>query len=312
MRRAALEALACPHCFRRLQAVESTDPILEGVLKCERDDLLFPVQGGIPRLVRLDRQAKVEAFAQAYSRVWQRDGWGGGDTEYLLSLPERDTTGRQTEKWRVKARSMQALFALLDQLLPIRILDLGAGIGWLSHHLAERGHEVYSVDPILDDVLGLGTAGVYLRHGPYFERVWGELERPPFQRDSLDAVVCNASLHYTPAIEESLEQIQRILRPGGTLILLNSPVHKDKASARRAQADFRARLLKLGAEESISARVHHLVRAELELNLSQVIGPVAEVRFDPGRTFRLTRKLKGLVLGMELASFPIITATKGT
>lgn len=279
-------------------------------MTCEQDGRTFPVQKGIPLLVRVDRQADVEAFARNYSRVWLRDGWGGGDDEYFLNLPDKDTTGRQPTKWRVKARSAQALFAVLHRIRPHRILDLGAGIGWLSYRLAERGYESYAVDAILDDVLGLGAAGVYLRRGPHFERVWGELERPPFQRDSLDAVICNASLHYTPAIMETLGQIQRILRPGGTLIVLNSPVHEDKGDAARAEADFRSHLRRLGAGESVTSRVHHFVRPELEEGLRTAVGPVQNAPFDPGRAFRLTRRLKGLVLGMELATFPLLTATK--
>ena len=175
MRRSALEVLACPHCLGPLDLATDEQDVEQGTLRCDRESRKFPVVDGVPHLVRLDRVEWARSFAEAYSRGWQRDGWGSADPEYLLNLPHRDLTGRQTGKWRFKARTMEALFAFLDELSPRRVVDLGCGVGWLSHHLARRGYQVYALDIVRDRVLGLGAAGVYVRVGPFFERVWGEL-----------------------------------------------------------------------------------------------------------------------------------------
>jgi SAM-dependent methyltransferase len=313
MRQESLAVLACPRCLGPLslpRAPSSSSSVAE--LECADENLRFPIIGGIPQLVSPERANAVRAIAEAYSLVWRKDGWGCALPSYLLNLPDRDTTGRQSGKWRVKARSMDALFELFRTLVPRRVLDLGCGVGWLTDRLARRGHEAFAIDILQDEVLGLRAADAYLHAGSVFERVWGELERPPFQAETFDAVVCNASLHYAASLEVALAEVKRILRPRGVFVVMNSPVHNDAQSAQRAERSFRLRLSRLEASEDLVSRYHHFVRSRLEAALTAAIGPPRLQQFDPGRNFRLTRRAKGVLLGMELASFPIVWAQKRT
>ncbi|MGQ0797646.1 MAG: methyltransferase domain-containing protein, partial [Methanobacteriota archaeon] len=186
----------------------------------------------------------------------------------------------------------------------------GCGMGWLAARLAALGLETFAIDIVLDEVLGLKAAGAYLESGVYFERVQGELDRPPFRGGSMDLVICNASFHYAPDPDAVVDQADRVLRPGGAFVILNSPVHEDPRSAARAERDFRKHLLGLGADPDMVAGYSHLVRKELEDRLRRRFPSVHELPFDPGLLFRWTRTIKGLVLRMELASFPILVATK--
>ena len=313
MQQASLAVLACPRCFGHLSlpaALPGSWPVAE--LACADEKLRFPVMDGIPQLVSPERANAVRTMAEVYSRVWQKDGWGNPSPLYLLNLPDRDTTGRQSGKWRVKARSMDALFGLFRTLSPRRVLDLGCGVGWLSDRLARRGYDAFAMDIVQDNALGLRAADVYLRAGSVFERVWGELERPPFLARTFDAVVCNASLHYAASLDVAMAGANRVLRPGGIFVVMNSPVHDEAQSAERAERSFRRRLSLLGASEELVSRYHHFVRSRLEATLAAAIGPPREQRFDPGRSFRLKRRAKGVLLDMELASFPIIWAQKRT
>ncbi len=311
MRRRALEVLACPVCLSDLETPDfDAGEFSEGELACRREAHAFRVVDGIPHMVRPERADRVRAFAESYSKAWCRDGWGAVDSDYLLRLPYRDTSRRRSIEWRVKARSLEALERYLNNLRPHRVADLGSGVGWLSYHLARRGHEVYAVDIVHDNILGLGAATTYLRRGVYFERVLGELSRPPLLDASIDTVICNASLHYATSLPQVVEEINRVLRPGGALVVLNSPVHRDSDSALRAEGDFRERLRRLGADEEVASAYHHFTFDVLGEVLSSGIGKVERIPFDPGLVFRSVRRLKGLVLGMELANFPILLATK--
>ena len=310
MHRRALEVLACPECALPFTEISSSSETLEaGTLRC-RYGHEFEIASGIPLLVQESDLPRVRAYANSYAPTWAKDGWGCPDPDYLMNLPYRDVTRRRAAEWRVKARSMEAVFRVLDPRTCRRVVDLGSGVGWLSHRLATRGHEVYAVDAVLDETVGLGAAGAYLQAGPPFERVWGELHRPPFRSSIVDAVVCNASLHYARDLSIALREIARILRPGGLVAILNSPVHINRASAARAESDFRAHLRNLGATEGVVSTYHHFTRSQLESDVRAAIGTVHEIRFDSGRWFRWSRRLKGLALRMELASFPILTVTK--
>jgi len=261
-------------------------------------------------LVRQGDRPRLSAFVGSYAQTWATDGWGSRDLEYLTNLPYRDVTGRRSTEWRVKARSMETLFHVLPPQTWKRVVDLGCGAGWLSHHLARHGHEVFAVDINLDETVGLAAAGAYNRIGPPFERVWGDSHHPPFLTSTIDAVVCNASLHLSSDVTAVLTEISRILRSGGVLLVMNSPVHETADSAARAQFDFRKHLSNLGATGDVVAIYHHLVRSELESYMRTSVGPVHEIPFDPGRLFRWSRRIKGIALRMELASFPILMATK--
>ena len=310
MRPQALQVLACPDCFLPLAEETRASGTLDvGTLRCGQDHE-FAVAGDVPMLIRESDRPRLRAFADSYGLAWKKAGWGSPDIKYLENLPFRDVTRRHATEWKVKARSMVALLGVLDPRKPLRVFDLGCGNGWLSHQLAIRGHDVYAVDVALDDTVGLGAAGVYVRLGPPFQRVWADLERLPVQSASVDAVVCNASLHYARDVRVSLRNIARVLRPGGFLAILNSPVHTRPTSAARAQADFRARLRSLEASHEVVSTYHHFTRSELVSDVLSTVGPVEETWFDSGLRFRWSRRLKGLALRMELASFPILIATK--
>ncbi|MEE8585270.1 MAG: class I SAM-dependent methyltransferase, partial [Acidobacteriota bacterium] len=136
---------------------------------------------------------------------------------------------------------------LRRRLLPrlgdgLKILDLGAGVGWLSHRLAGLGHHTCAVDLSLDDQDGLGAA----RHfSPSWPRLQAEFDRLPIASESVDAVLYNSSLHYSTDYRITLGEALRVLRPDGWLAVLESPLYRHEESGRRMaaqrQADFKRR-----------------------------------------------------------------------
>ena len=60
---------------------------------------------------------------------------------------------------------------------PLRLLDLGAGNGWLSYHLARRGHEAAAVDLTVNDFDGLGA---HVHFDAPFTPVQAEFDHLPF------------------------------------------------------------------------------------------------------------------------------------
>src|SRR2546425_8497839 len=117
MQQASLAVLACPRCFGHLSlpaALPGSWPVAE--LACADEKLRFPVMDGIPQLVSPERANAVRTMAEAYSRVWQKDGWGNPSPLYLLNLPDRDTTGRQSGKWRGEGGSKEGAVLVVFRL----------------------------------------------------------------------------------------------------------------------------------------------------------------------------------------------------
>ena len=117
------------------------------------------------------------------------------------------------------------------------MLDLGAGVGWLSNRLAGLGHYPCAIDLNLDPRDGLGAARHY---GGDWPCVQAEFDRLPLADRQADLVIYNASLHYSTAYRATLAEALRVLRPGGRIVVLDSPIYRRDASGRQMLAERQA------------------------------------------------------------------------
>ena len=150
----------------------------------------------------------------------------------LASLPYL-RSGPLARQWQVRARTFEAFVAHVVRPMthrrhrPLRILDLGAGNGWLCHRLA-LDHRCTAIDIREDDVDGLGAAAELSRLVP-FECVVASFERLPVPDCSADLAVFNASLHYATELAPVLAEAARTLVPGGRIVILDSPFYANEA-----------------------------------------------------------------------------------
>ena len=93
------------------------------------------------------------------------------------------------------------------------VLDLAAGTGKLTRLLVPTGAEVVAVEPVEQMRAALARAL------PEATALAGTAEDLPLPDDSVDAVVAGSAFHWFRG-DEALEEIHRVLRPGGSLGLL--------------------------------------------------------------------------------------------
>ena len=102
------------------------------------------------------------ASCSEYQTVRAAEGRGSEDPEYYLALPYRDLSGRNVSQWAIRARTFRyierKILPPLEAVHPaaMKVLDLGAGNGWMSYRLALRGHRPAAVDLLTNDQDGLG------------------------------------------------------------------------------------------------------------------------------------------------------------
>jgi SAM-dependent methyltransferase len=192
----------------------------------------------------------------------------------------------------------------------LTILDLGAGSGWLAHRLAQRGHSVLAID-LLDDALdGLGAIQHY-QGG--VQPVIAQFDRLPLAAELADLVVFNASFHYSTNYGLTLRETLRVLRPQGTLVILDSPMYNDPTSGARMVQERRARFLAAyGFASDALPSEHFLSPARLDA-LADELGLVWQIH-RPALDWRtsLGRTIGGIRAQREPASFPVIVGTAGT
>jgi SAM-dependent methyltransferase len=125
-----------------------------------------------------------------------------------------------------------------------RILDVGAGNGWLSYRLTLMGLRPVAVDLLVNEKDGLGAAKHYRMHLPnMFPRFQAESTRLPFGSALFDAVIFNASFHYAESYTATLLEALRCLKTGGTIIVADSPWYSNKTSGEQMLAERRTAFL---------------------------------------------------------------------
>ncbi len=229
---------ACPACRTALM------PDGADALACRSCPARYERREGIWRFLTDAEVARYERFLAEYEMIRRAEGRGSTDPAYYRALPVVADDDLLRDQWRMRATSWRHARALVldGGAAPARVLDLGAGLGWLSHQLARAGHHPVAVDLSVDDLDGLGAA----RHlDPMWPRVQAEFDHLPLADGEADVVIFNASLHYSVDYAVTLAEALRVLRPGGALVLMDSPIYRDAEAGRsmvsERQIDFEQR-----------------------------------------------------------------------
>ena len=109
-----------------------------------------------------------------------------------------------------------ALISLLPALERAKVLDVGCGPGWYADYLAGHGADVTAFD-LNAEFVGLTKARV----GNRARVLQADLAEPlAFAADQeFDIAVCPLVLHYLRDWQPALRELNRVLKPGGALVL---------------------------------------------------------------------------------------------
>jgi SAM-dependent methyltransferase len=253
-------------------------------------------------------------FAREYRTVRHAEGWGSKDPAYYRALPHRDLTGRYSEIWRIRAQSYETFVDHVLQPLeretvkPLEVVDLGAGNGWLAYRLSQRGHCVLAVDLLEDSLDGLGAIKLYARG---VRAVLAEFDHLPLASEGADLAIFNASLHYSTDYARTLAEALRVIRPGGTLVILDSPMYSDPGSGARMVREREARFLASYGFASNALPSEHYLTAERLASLAHELHLTWRVHLptlDVGSWIK--RTMNGLRARREPARFPVIVGIR--
>jgi SAM-dependent methyltransferase len=239
--------LACPACRTPLGSFSS----FSDEARCPGCGLAYPCVEGIWRFLPPERSARFAPFLADYTRIRQAEQRGSEDPAYYLGLPDCPPDHPIAWQWALRRRTYAAL---TRRVLPrlgqsLKVVDLGAGVGWLSNRLALLGHHPLAVDLTTDDRDGLGAARHYLpssadppanRLAPRWPRVQAEFDRLPLADETADLVIFNASLHYSTDYAVTLGEALRVLVRGGSMVVLETPLYKSDESGSRMTAERHA------------------------------------------------------------------------
>lgn len=160
-----------------------------------------------------------------------------------------------------------AMLTLLPSVAGSRVLDLACGTGRYGALALERGAQ---------QVVGVDNSPAMVARVAWGRAVVAPCDRLPLPADSVQVVLCGLALGHLPALEPTLHEIARVLRPGGVALI--SDFHPVQAQ-RGAQRTFTAEGRVYAVEHTVHTvdAYHRAVRA-CGLTISGVVEPEYEGR----------------------------------
>lgn len=297
-----LPRFACPECRTEGAAAG------EARVVCRSCGRAFDERHGVWRFLTPARGAQLEQFVRQYRAVRDRDGYRSAGGEYYRRLPAVSPGDPHESDWRIRRETYHHLLGhvLAAGPLPLRVLDLGAGSGWLSHRLSALGHRAVAVDAIDDEVDGLGAA----RHfATPFAAVQADFDALPLVPGQFDLVIFNGSLHYAPDSAATLERAHQMLARGGALVVMDSPMFPaDRDGSAMVGDKLRRFRVDCGLTDAIQRGLGYLTFATLAAIAERLH---LDPQFVPSRgpiRWRLRRSLARLRLRRAPAAFGLWVA----
>lgn len=232
----------------------------------ELTGILRVAQSGVSRHLGLLREAGLVVEQRAGTFAWYRlapDLEAGGDgraplwswlrSEFDQPTPATSADDARLEEVRrvrqesfaqhgderhqlVPGRSWAAWARALGLLLPPQdIVDLGCGEGYLTIEAARWARHVTAIDRS-PEVLARGRDLARRRRFKNITWKRGELDHLPLADASADVVLMSHALHHASSPAAALREARRVLRPEGSILLLDLRTH-DQSWVRSALGD---------------------------------------------------------------------------
>jgi SAM-dependent methyltransferase len=158
---------------------------------------------------------------QAVQRFWQDHACGDAQVGGLRERygDEYETFFADYDRFRYRnEHHLPACIAALN-VTGKQVLEIGLGEGSDSELLIRQGARWSGVDLTAESVARVRTR-LTLRDLPYEDLRQGSALHLPFADDSFDMVFSHGVLHHVPDVRRAQQEIHRVLRPGGELVIM--------------------------------------------------------------------------------------------
>ena len=239
-------------------------------------------------------------FLEAYEQVRSAEGWGGDD----LDLPFRPK--RHLDIWAIRRRTFRVFESLIANIDRGPALDVGAGNCWMTRYLDQWGFNAIAIDINESSMDGLHAGQKFIAEGANFSRVCTGLEQLPFGSRQFRLVAANASFHWAHDFRRTLSEFERVLAPGGTIAIIDTPFYENREDGERMLTERAVSFQeKYGMPETLARSSRYLTFDELEglaasLNLRCHVHDVW-----PGIA-RKYEEVRARLFGRRIARFPVV------
>lgn len=147
----------------------------------------------------------------------------------------RQQFGRAAERYAVstvhaKGASLQRIVELAEPRPADRVLDVATSAGHTALALAPHVAHVIGTD-LTDEALVVARRLAGERGVTNVEFRPADAESLPFPDDQFDLVTCRVALHHFPNPQRAVDEMARVCKPGGRVVLVDNIVPEDEEVA---------------------------------------------------------------------------------
>ncbi|MCH8146377.1 MAG: metalloregulator ArsR/SmtB family transcription factor [Planctomycetes bacterium] len=147
-----------------------------------------------------------------------------------------DEVGRRWDSVRESSFGQRFHLEAMWALLPSDwiVADIGTGTGYLLPLLATQFQRVIAVEPVAR-MLEAARNRVEAARLSHVELRAGDLSALPLKNGEVDLAVAALVLHHVPAPSEAVMELGRVVRPGGSVLIIEQVAHDDPGFHSRMQ-----------------------------------------------------------------------------
>jgi ubiquinone/menaquinone biosynthesis C-methylase UbiE/uncharacterized protein YbaR (Trm112 family) len=108
----------------------------------------------------------------------------------------------------------------ISELKDKKVLEVGCGAGAHSSLFCKEGAKITSLDLTVDRVIATKKKLEIIDKSNSSFVLQGDAENLPFEDNFFDIVYSNGVLHHTPNTQKSIEEVRRVLKPGGSAVIM--------------------------------------------------------------------------------------------
>jgi SAM-dependent methyltransferase len=202
-----LRLISCPDCGSALflaNACGTGTEIISGILRCQGCPSSFPIDHGLPIVLRSDIRAG--RTRQSFGKQWKLHEQRGFEQDTIYGKSQEEGL----DDFR-KAFDIEDFSSLRD----CAILDAGCGSGALT---ADLGRSIPAATVFgVDFSESARLAYERCRNLPNVHILQADLSRPPFRSPMFDLIWSEGVIHHTPDTQRSFSSLAPLVKPGGKL-----------------------------------------------------------------------------------------------
>ena len=167
---------------------------------------------------------------------------------------EHDKGGRAKISWLLKLPKFwnsplsKEVIRSIDPQKGENVLDIGAGMGPASVEAASRGAHVVAIDPSRFMRAILGFRRQFQKDPGLITVEAGAAEKIPLSKRSTDVVCAVNAIHHWTDLEGSIEEIARVIAPGGRVLLVDEDFTDPEHPQHETHHDHEEEMTKVDVE----------------------------------------------------------------